>query len=127
MNLTPFVEVDGTLFSMSQDDVISRLGRPPRTSKNNVELNELDYGEVVFRFQDSGRLEEVTKRTPVLHLGKVAVPFAMLDPFVKEQDPTSFERAGFVVSPAFGFAFAPQSPAWITALAKHCIPTWQSL
>ena len=81
----------------------------------------------MLRFQDSGRLEEITRRAPVLQLDTVAIPFAALGGFVLAQDGDTFERAGFLVSPAFGIAFVPGEPDWVTALARHCIPTWRAL
>jgi hypothetical protein len=127
MDLDPFSSVDGVPFSVSRDDVLRRRGRPARVGRNNVDLNELDYGNVVFRFQDGGRLEEVTAHAPVVTLGRVAVPFGALANFVREHDGATFERAGFVVSPRFGLAFDPQCPSWVTALAAHCIDAWRAL
>ena len=127
MQLTPFVRIDGTPFSASPHDIAQARGVPAHRGRNAVGLNEYDYGRVVFRFQDSGRLEEVTVHAPVVEFGRVAVPFASLRHFVSAQDAGLFERAGFLVSPAFGVAFAPDSPAWVTALARHCIDTWRAL
>ncbi|CAN7442695.1 hypothetical protein [Rhizobacter sp. LjRoot28] len=127
MRVKPFVEVDGTPFTATAADVRAVRGEPMRAERNAVGLNALDYGEVVFRFQDNGRLEEITARSPVLHLGTVAVPFAALADFVAAQDPEAFRRAGFVVSPAFGLAFDPTEPPWVTALAAHCLDEWRAL
>nr|WP_255719382.1 hypothetical protein [Pelomonas sp. P8] len=107
--------------------MIAEHGLPHRCARNDVALNEYDYGHSVFRFQDGGRLEEITKRTPVLLLDSVAVPFATLGAFVRAQDADAFERAGFIVSPRYGVAFVPDEPDWVTALAQHCIPTWRAL
>jgi hypothetical protein len=127
MRLHPFLQVDDMLFTASRDDVVRARGQPRWTRRNDVGLNELDYGSVVFRFQDSGRLEEVTQQASVLTLDKVAVPFASLDQFVHDQDEMSFERAGFIVSPTYGLAFDPSCPCWVTALAAHCIDSWRVL
>ncbi len=127
MRLEPFRSVDGNAFSLARDDLIRRRGKPTCEHRNGVGLNELDYTTVVFRFQDCGRLEEVTSQAPVLHLGSVAVPFISLEAFVREQDPAAFKRAGFLVSPALGMAFDPTEPCWVTALAKHCLAEWESL
>ena len=83
MRLQPFHRVDDTPFEASREDVVRARGQPRLTQRNDVGLNELDYGSVVFRFQDSGRLEEVTQQASVLTLGKVAVPFASLALFVR--------------------------------------------
>ena len=127
MKLVPFVSVGPTLFSATRDDVVRARGVPRSEVRNDVGLTALDYGDAVFRFQDSGRLEEVTLPTPVLHLGVVAVPFARLEAFVETQDAGAFRRAGFLVSPRFGVAFDPLEPFWVTALARHCLGEWVAL
>jgi hypothetical protein len=127
MRLLPFESVDGVPFSTTPEQLRARHGRPGREGRNAVDLDELDYGRVVYRFQASGRLEEVTMQAPVLHLRAVAVPFAALAAFVRAEDPAAFGRAGFVVSPRFGIAFDPADPAWVTALAAHCLPQWRAL
>lgn len=127
MKLEPYVRVDDTAFTTTPEQLLARLGPPRRRGRNDVQLDELDYGHTVYRFQDSGRLEEVTQRTPVLHLEQLAVPFAALAGFIRSQDPEAFERAGFLVSQRYGLAFVPREPDWVTALAAHCIPTWRAL
>ena len=127
MNLDPFVSVDGTPFSSSREEIVMLRGEPTRTSRNAVGLNELDYDSVVFRFQDCGRLEEITTPSPVVNIGHRTVPFAALASFVRATDSTAFEKAGFLVSPKFGIAFDPDEPFWVTALAAHCIDTWREI
>lgn len=127
LHLDPFIAFDGTPFSTTVEDLVARLGPPRRCERNEVALTAYDYGDRVFRFQDNGQLEEVTQRAPVLQIGLVAIPFPALAAFVREQDGEAFERAGFVVSPRFGIAFVPTEPGWVTALARHCIPTWRAL
>ena len=127
MHLQPFVRVDETLFSDSEQDIVARKGEPKKRLRNSVQLNELDYGDVVFRFQDCGRLEEVTKLAPVVFVDGQLVLFPSLAGFVRGNDPDAFERGGFLVSPAFGLAFDPYAPSWVTALARHCIDTWREL
>lgn len=127
MHLQPFVRVGDTPFSLTADELSARRGAPPRRQRNDVGLTEWDYGDVVYRFQDGGRLEEVTQPVRVLHLDRVAIPFPALEAFVRQHDPAWFARAGFVVSPRFGLAFVPDQPPWVTALAAHCIGAWQAL
>jgi hypothetical protein len=127
MKLDPYVQVDETPFTVSADEIRRARGAPWRSARNGVGLDEMDYGDVVFRFQDGGRLEEITLEAEVVTLGKVSVPFATLAAFIRAQDPEAFERAGFLVSPAFGLAFDPSEPFWVTALARHCIPEWKAL
>jgi hypothetical protein len=127
MKLDPYVQVDGLRFTATMDEVRRRHGVPQREARNDVALTELDYGDVVYRFQDSGRLEEVTARAKVLHLPGVAVPYASLAAFVREQDPEAFRAGGFHVSPKYGVAFDPADSNWLTALAAHCLPQWRAL
>lgn len=127
MRIDPYLCADGTPFTATRADILAAWGTPLREGRNVVELDEMDYGEVVFRFQDSGRLEEITRRAPVVHFGAVAVPFGSLRGFLAEQDGEMFERAGFVVSPRYGLAFVPWNPDWVTALAQHCIGTWRAM
>lgn len=127
MRIEAYRHVDDVPFSITPDALLARRGTPGRRARTAVGLEEFDYGDAVFRFQASGRLEEVTRPAAVLHLGAVAIPFAALGGFVRAQDPQAFDRAGFLVSPAFGLAFVPSEPPWVTALARHCIATWRAL
>ena len=127
MKIRPYLAVDDLAFSSSPRDLVAHKGTPLHSSRNSVGLTAMDYGDSVFRFQDCGRLEEITKRAPVVQLPEATVPFRFLQGFVQSQDPANFERAGFLVSPKFGLAFAPESPDWVTALAQHCIETWRSM
>lgn len=127
MKLEPYVLVDTTPFSASREQIVAQRGQPLKELRNSVGLNELDYGTVVYRFQDSGGLEEVSMRAPVVYIGTVDVPFAGLETFVWAEDESAFERAGFIVSPKFGLAFDPNCPTWVTALAAHCIDTWRAI
>lgn len=127
MRLEPYDSFGDFAFTLRAADLLARRGAPARSRRNEVELDEMDYGDVVLRFQDNGRLEEITTRAPVLHLGAVAIPFAQLQAFVQAQDPQAFWRARFLVSPALGLAFDPTEPDWVTALARHCLGEWERL
>ena len=132
MKLHPYLRVDDTPFATTRAQIEAARGLAPRTVRYCIGLTALDYGDVVFRFQEStGRLEEVTRRAPVLYVqGPVPVidvPFAGLARFVRAHDAEAFMRAGFVVSPRWGLAFVPGEPDWVTALAAHCIATWRAL
>ncbi|MBS0390354.1 MAG: hypothetical protein JSR23_04230 [Proteobacteria bacterium] len=127
MHLKPYECVEGTPFVATRADVIRTHGLPCSEARNHVGLTALDYRTVVYRFQDSGRLEEVTARAEVLHLGAVAIPFRSLAAFVRAGDAAAFERAGFLVSPRYGIAFVPAEPCWVTALAAHCLAQWAAI
>ena len=129
MKLAPFTQVDDLPFTTTAEELRQRRGAPGREADNDVGMRELDYGNAVYRFQQStGRLEEVTMRAPVLHLPDgVAVPFASLAAFLREHDGGAFRAGGFIVSPAFGLAFDPSDSNWVTALAAHALPEWRKL
>ena len=128
MKLHPFVQVDDIAFSLTREQALLERGMPQSMSRNTVELDELDYGDLVLRFQDNGRLEEITLRADVVELGDVAVPFHALQPFLVEHDEGCFERADFLISPRYGLAFDPRDEScWVTALAAHCLPSWRAL
>ena len=127
MHLQPYQSVDGMPFTATREDIIRAHGPPHSEERNNVGLTALDYGALVYRFQDSGRLEEVTTCAQVLHLGALAIPFGALAAFVRANDSAAFERAGFLVSPRYGIAFVPDEPGWLTALARHCLPQWEAM
>lgn len=127
MKLVPFVCVDTTPFASSREDVERDWGQPAQEAFNLVGLTELDYGSVVFRFQSSGRLEEVTMQAQAVEIDGRSVPFDALIHFVRHHDDATFDRAGFVVSPRFGLAFDPRSSGWVTALAAHCLDEWRKL
>jgi hypothetical protein len=127
MKLEPFVRVDDTLFSVSSEDIVRVRGKPWRALRNGLGLNEMDYGDVVYRFQDCGRLEEITLQAEVVTIGNVVVRFETLAAFVRTHDAEAFERCGFLVSPGFGLAFDPSEPFWVTSLARHCLGEWKAL
>ncbi len=127
MRLIPYFLADAIPFTATREQVVAHYGRPRAAQRNNVGLNELDYGDLIVRFQDNGRLEEITRRAPLLYLGTELLPFARLADHVHRHDPAVFERGGFLVSPRFGLAFDSDCPPWITALAAHCIPTWRAM
>lgn len=127
MRLIPYFLADAIPFTATREQVLAHYGRPKGMQRNNVGLNELDYGDLIVRFQDNGRLEEVTRRAPTLQMGGETLAFAQLAAHVQRHDPGVFERGGFRVSPRFGMAFDPDCPPWITALAAHCIPTWRAM
>ena len=127
MRLDPFVSVDDTPFTASREDIERARGTPAEEGFNLVGLTELDYGGVVFRFQGSGWLEEITMQADFIELDGAVVSFENLASFVRRRDVMVFERAGFLVSPRFGLAFDPRSAHWVTALAAHCLDEWRAL
>jgi hypothetical protein len=127
MRIVPYVAVDGMPFTTSEAELRLRLGEPQHMVRNSVGLTELDYSDAIYRFQDNGRLEEITKRGHIVHIESLAIAFDELATFIADSDAERFERAGFIVSPRHGIAFVPAQGPWVTALARHCIPTWKGL
>lgn len=127
MHLQPYLSVDGVPFTATRRDVVRTHGRPRSEARNDVGLTALDYGHVVYRFQDCGRLEEITARAQALHLGTMAVPVRDLAALVRANDGSVFERAGFLVSSLYGIAFVPAEACWVTALARHCLQQWEGM
>ena len=75
------------------------------------------------------RVNASLERTLAVRLG---LPLYGCDPALRHLGTKSgsrdtFRRAGFVVSPAFGLAFDPTEPPWVTALAAHCLAEWRAL
>lgn len=122
MKLTPYVQVDDIAFSASPAELVLRKGSPAVRGRNAIGLEEMDYGDSVYRFQGNGRLEEVTRQASVIQLPQAAVPVRTLATFLREQDPSAFERGGFIVSPRFGLAFAPRrrpgSRLWLSIASR---------
>lgn len=110
MRHDPYLACAGYAFTLRPDELLRQRGTPIRSRRNEVALNEMDYSDVVLRFEDSGRLEEITARAEVLHLGTLAVPFEHLQAHVLAHDAAAFWRARFLVSPALGLAFDPTEP-----------------
>ena len=127
MKIEPFTRVDETSFSATPQQIEAAWGPPAKRLVNEVALDEFDYGHVVFRFQASGRLEEITKLAPVVFVDGQAILFPSLAGFIRTHDPSAFERAGFIISPRYGLAFDPQGPSWVTAIAEHCLDSWRAL
>ncbi len=101
MKLTPFTQAGTTPFSASRQDILAAHGQPISEQRNAIALTELDYGHAIYRFQEGGRLEEITQRAPVLEVEGVVIPFAALEGFVQQHDSEAFRAADFLVSPGW--------------------------
>ena len=83
MKIEPFTRVDETSFSATPQQIEAAWGPPAKRLVNEVALDEFDYGHVVFRFQASGRLEEITKLAPVVFVDGQAILFPSLAGFIR--------------------------------------------
>jgi len=126
MRITPLTKVNDIAFGSSQDAIAAALGKPDKISTNSLGLVELSYPSAIYRFGGAG-LEEATLNAKVIELGAVAVPFKLLGSYMRESDPSCFESSGFIVSPAYGIAYDPEYPCWVTAFAQSGIALWQAI
>jgi hypothetical protein len=127
MHLVPFEQLDDLPFSLTAEAVRARLGTPRRAGRNNVELDEMDYGGVVFRFQDNGRLEEIScaRRCCIWAPWRCRSPTC---PRLSGPRMRLVRTRGLSGQPALRPGLrAGQRGAWITALARHCLPQWEAL
>ena len=127
MRIVPFESVGEVNFSASRKDIIATLGQPDQEVDNHIGLHELKYQNIIYRFDKTGALEEITAHAPVLHLGTISVPFPALAAYIHQQDQSAFTKFGFLVSPHFGLAFDPDCPPWVTVIKKHSIDLWRAV
>lgn len=127
MIVEPFTKLDHVSLDANREELCSLIGTPLSTGVNRAGLEEFDYGDRVFRFESNGLLSEATIEAKQIELGRVSVPFTHLADFIAANDPHSFEKYGFVVSPAYGIAFDPEHRHWITVLTKRGLEGWTKL
>lgn len=127
MRIEPFTKLGDVSLGANRDELCALIGTPLSTGKNRVGLEEFDYGDRVFRFESNGLLSEITIEAKQITLGRVSVPFNHLADYIAANDSHSFERYGFVVSPAYGIAFDPEHRHWVTVLTKRGLGNWTKL
>jgi hypothetical protein len=127
MRIEPFSMLDDVSLSANRDELSQLLGAPVSNNVNRLGLDEFDYGGQVFRFEPSGFLSEVTIKAERVEFGQISVPFTALADFISSNDPDSFEKYGFIVSPAYGVAFDPEHRPWVTVLTRGGLDEWKKL
>lgn len=127
MRIEPFSKLDHVSLDANRDELSRLLGAPLRNNVNQVGLEEYDYGNRVFRFEPNGFLSEVTIEAEQVEFGQVSVPFAVLSQFISSNDPLSFKKYGFIVSPAYGVAFDPEHHSCVTVLTRGGLDAWTKL
>jgi len=124
MKVQPYSTVGELAFGISREAVIGLIGAPLSTSSDRHSRTELRYPRLFVRLV-AGSVVEVTADSEVVELGDISVPFERLAEFLRQNDASTFETVGFVVSPAYGVAFDPAFRAWVTAFAKDELPKWR--
>jgi hypothetical protein len=119
MTIRPHNSVADLPFGATRE-TLRRVGTPPREHLNRLGELELDYGDMVFRFEHN-RFVEATFPLPVmLEIGEHRVDGRSLVAWLRQHDPCYREVHGFAVAPSFGIAVDlddddPQQ--WTTAFA----------
>jgi hypothetical protein len=126
MRITPLTKVNDIAFGSSQEMLISIVGEPNQIRTNSLGLVELCFQSATYRFGSCG-LEEATLNAPVIEIENISVAFGILSSFLREHDPNCFEKLGFFVSPAYGVAYDPDCPFWVTAFPQSAVALWQSI
>ncbi|MBE0462096.1 MAG: hypothetical protein ACTIDY_01535 [Halomonadaceae bacterium] len=124
MRIEPFSKLDDVSLNATRDDLSRLLGAPLGTKVNRIGLEEFDYRDRIFRFEPSGFLSEVTIKAERVEFDQVSVQFTALSGFIFSNDPQSFEKHGFIVSPAYGVAFDPEHHPWVTVLTRGGLDGW---
>lgn len=127
MRIESFSRFDDVSLNATRDELSRLLGAPFSTKVNRIGLEELDYRNRIFRFKPSGFLSEVTIEAEQIEFDQVSVPFTALSGFISSNDPHSFEKYGFIVSPAYGVAFDPEHYPWVTVLTREGLGGWTKL
>ncbi|MGM0768353.1 MAG: hypothetical protein ACQEV6_10020 [Pseudomonadota bacterium] len=127
MRIQPYSKLGHVSLGISRDELELMLGVPFAKRTNRVGLEELDYGDSVYRFESSGLLSEVTIEAVHVEFGKIGVPFANLAEFIASNDPDSVEKHGFILSPGYGVVFDPEDRPWVTVLTERGFEAWAKL
>ncbi len=125
MKITPFEGVGILKFGTSQSSAISILGLPTRESVSGLGELELHYPSVIYRFDVTEGLDEITFNAPLVEFQNESVNFENLEQFLRHKDQATFETVGFIVSPELGIAFDPNCPPWVTVFPKGSISFWR--
>lgn len=126
MLFVPLTAANNIEFGVSQHVVEKRLGQPLRRLTDRLGRVEIHYSSAIYRFEGSS-LEEISLDAPVVELGAVAVKFEDLAAFLQKNDPSCFERVGFLVSPRYGLAHDPAFASWVTAFPSSQAEVWRSV
>jgi hypothetical protein len=124
MKVQPYTTVGEVAFGADAGGVVAILGKPQRKTTDRLGRTELHYPELVVRLSGA-EVVEISVDARVVEFPEVAVPFHNLAQFLRQQDTTTFDAAGFVVSPGYGVAMDPHFPAWVTVFCRGELVAWR--
>lgn len=119
MTIHPYTSVADLPFGATRE-ALRRAGPPVREHLSIRGDLELDYGDMVYRFQQSRFVEATFPLPEVLWIGEQRVDGRSLVAWLRHRDPSYRERHGFAVAPSFGIAvdLDDDDPKhWTTAFA----------
>jgi hypothetical protein len=134
MRIVPYLSVAGVPFGSTEEDIHQLLGTASKREVSRLKRLELTYDSCVFRLsEEDGRLIESTANSEYFEMHGLTLPgaksrevaFVELGYAVAKLDTESFLCHGFFVSPAFGLAFDPHFPMYLTVFAKSELVGWQ--
>jgi hypothetical protein len=99
---------------------LHKAGTPVRERLNRLGELELDYGQIVYRFEHDRFVEATFPLPAVLEIDDQRVEGSSLIAFLRQHDPCFREVHGFAVAPSFGLAvdLDDDDPTrWTTAFA----------
>ena len=97
-----------------------KTGTPLRERLNRIGELELDYGKIVYRFEQDRFVEATFPLPAVLEVDDQRVEGCSLIAFLKKNDPCFREAQGFAIAPSFGLAVdldEDDPNRWTTAFA----------
>lgn len=127
MKLEPYTNIAGISLDIGEPDLINISGNLSRIQVNSIGLTEMDYGSRIYRFDQSGVLNELTIECIAIEHQGLTIPFAHLKSYIATKDNDAFDKFGFCVSPLLGLAFDPEQSPWLTVLTKQGISAWSKI
>ncbi|PWF46029.1 hypothetical protein [Massilia glaciei] len=127
MKVDSFRAVGIAKFGEFRAALVNILGHPLSEGFSRIGDLELRYQNAIYRFDSTRVLAEITFDAPEIEFASDTVGFANLAEYLAARDSDLFERVGFIVSPAYGIAFDPNFPSWVTAFPVESIPLWREI
>jgi len=119
MTIRSHKSVDNIAFGATRA-ALHNIGTPVRERSNRLGELELDYGQIVYRFEHDRFVEATFPLPAVLEIDGQQVEGSSLIAFLRQHDPCFREVHGFAVAPSFGLAvdLDDDDPSrWTTAFA----------
>ena len=120
MTIHPHKSVGDFLFGTTRA-ALHKAGTPVRERLSRLGELELDYGQIVYRFEQDRFVEATFPLPAMIEIGDQRVEGSSLIAFLRQHDPCFREAHGFAVAPSFGLAvdLDDDDPSrWTTAFAS---------